>query len=278
MITIDTDPILVSNIFSKTVHISETDLSVKPYPHIGFILKSSDSSALCMLDADCNIFPIKNPPQIKHIKPLAAEQSVFIKQLLNKDIPLNIATGAAGTGKSLLAISAALNLVLHQESPYNQVLFIKPLSEVGSHRMGSVPGNVREKLAPYISSFMDSIELYLDDPTGRELALLEAKQVIQFHPINYLRGRSIRNSIIVIDEAQNISLDEMKTICTRIGANSKMFMLGDIRQSDEKHSASGLKKLLSSTDLHESSLVSFQNLEKNHRSPLSALLDKVLHS
>ena len=106
---------------------------------------------------------------------------------------------------------------------------------------------------------------------------MEAQGSIQFCPLNMLRGRSIRDTIVLVDEAQNLSISELRMLGTRIGEGSRLFLLGDDTQSDERHKAEGLRKLISSPHIISSPLVAHIHLEKNERSGLSELIDLALY-
>jgi len=275
--TLQVDKQLIDRLFANDATLTTDDLGIEPEPHRGLILKNNtDSSALVMIQSDLSLKPIKQKVRIDNILPKAAEQTIYMIQLLNSNLPLVMATGPAGTGKTLLSIAAGMHIVLNSEAKQTKLILCKNLSEVGNHRIGAVPGGLREKIDPYLACYKDALDYYLGDRPRGMLDALEAQEIIEYRPVNILRGASIRNAIVIVDEAQNIAKADMRTICTRIGEDSRMFLLGDIRQSDESHGGSGMKALLDSHLIRESSLVAHSNLLINHRSELSKLLDKAL--
>ena len=186
-----------------------------------------------------------------------------------------IATGPAGTVKTLLAVSAALEIVINK-GPQSRVIMCKSLSEIGPHRMGALPGGLKEKIHPYVACYEGAIDEYLGDCQQGMIHAMESKGIIEYRPINILRGTSIKDAIIILDEAQNINKHDMSAICTRVGENSRMFLLGDTKQSDEKYKVNGLTILTNSELIKKSTLVAHSNLIINQRSELSKLLDNAL--
>ncbi len=152
------------------------------------------------------------------------------KKLVNsiKQNEITICSGFAGSGKTFLSCAEALKLI-KSRSKFKRLVLVKSITALKNEEIGHLPGNLKEKMAPIMESFTDNIRKII----GRtRLEKLVELGVIEILPIAFARGRSIDNSIILIDEAQNISIDNIRTLMTRIGSNSKMVIMGDVRQKD----------------------------------------------
>lgn len=162
------------------------------------------------------------------------EQSFAIDLIMDKSIDLVTLIGKAGTGKSLVVLAAALELVLNRKE-YEKFVIYRPIQPVGND-IGYLPGTMEEKLAPWFQAIMDNFELLFSAKGGsdwrRNLEIYQKKGTIEMEAITYIRGRSIPNSIILIDECQNLSKEEVKTILTRAGEGTKIILTGDIEQID----------------------------------------------
>ena len=166
--------------------------------------------------------------QIK-IKCLNEKQKLLKNSIEQKDVV--ISTGPAGTGKTYLSLMTALHLMKTQPV-YTRLILIKSLQTIKGEEVGYLPGSLWEKMEPYVYSFTGNLDKILG--YGLTTKALIDKGVIQIMPIAYIRGVTIDNAIVIIDEAQNIDLHTFKTIITRIGHNCKMVFLGDIEQIDRK--------------------------------------------
>jgi len=136
--------------------------------------------------------------------------------------------GQAGTGKTFVACYAALSMFRNPQSKIDRIYLIKPL-ETSGEQTGFLPGSLKDKVEPYMQSFVDNLEQMMD---GTDLKMCMDTQTIRFAPAAYLRGRTLRNAIIVVDECQNFDVSQLMTIVTRLGENSRMILLGDQRQND----------------------------------------------
>jgi phosphate starvation-inducible PhoH-like protein len=156
-------------------------------------------------------------------------QKKFINLIKEKVIV--IGAGYAGTGKTFLSCAEALRLI-KTEPQYRRIMLVKSVTVLKGEEVGFLKGTLDEKLSPFMESFKDNFTKLI----GKALTdQLETQGIIQVQPLTYLRGRTIDNTIIIVDEAQNISYDNMKTILTRIGENSKIIIIGDQRQVDLKN-------------------------------------------
>ena len=166
-------------------------------------------------------------------------QKKLVRLISQKEI--TICAGPAGTGKTYLACAEALRLITTNYSTYKKILLVKSVTVLPGEEVGFLKGTLKEKMEPFMVSFVDNFEKLI----GAELTqqLMDAG-VIQIQPLTYIRGRSIDNSIIIIDEAQNITLPNMRSAMTRIGEDSKMVIIGDTKQIDiTKKSESSLDKI-----------------------------------
>ena len=162
------------------------------------------------------------------------EQSFAIDLIMDKNIDLVTLIGKAGTGKTLVTLASALELIINQKE-YNKLVIYRPIQPVGSD-IGYLPGTLEEKLAPWFQPILDNLETLFQSKNGgdwkRELEMYQKKGKIEMEAITYVRGRSIPNSIIMIDEAQNLDKEAIKTILTRAGENTKIILTGDLDQID----------------------------------------------
>lgn len=162
------------------------------------------------------------------------EQAFAIDLIMDRNIDLVTLIGRAGTGKSLVVLATALELVLNRKE-YDKFVIYRPIQPVGND-IGYLPGTMEEKLAPWFHAIMDNFEFLFGSKNGgdwrRELEMYTKKGKIEMEAITYIRGRSIPNAIILVDECQNLTKEDVKTILTRAGENTKIILTGDIEQID----------------------------------------------
>ena len=161
------------------------------------------------------------------VKPKTENQKKLIQSI--KDNEITLVSGFPGSGKTFLSCAEALKLLKSSETAFKKIILVKSVTTLKDEEIGFLKGTMEEKMEPFMDSFLDNFNKII----GEHLtAKLREMGYIQIKPIAYVRGRSIDNSIIIMDEAQNISLDNMRTLMTRIGENSKMIILGDVKQKD----------------------------------------------
>jgi len=165
-----------------------------------------------------------------NVKPKTENQKKFIKLINEKEII--ICSGNAGTGKTFLAVSEALKLLKDNNSPYKKIVLLKSVTQLKDESLGFLKGDLEMKLSPFMYSFMANFYKILGNKISDQL---KEQGFIEVLPIAFIRGLSIDNSIVIVDESQNISLDNMESILTRIGSNSKMIIIGDTKQIDIKN-------------------------------------------
>lgn len=205
-------------------------------------------------------------------------QKMAFDLLMDDRINLVSLVGIAGTGKTLIAIATALEKCLN-EGLYTKILVARPIYPMGKD-IGFLPGTIEEKLKPWMQPVFDNLEYLLtgyDSPNFGKMADLLNSQMIEIEALTYIRGRSIPNQFIIIDEAQNLTPHEMKTIISRAGENSKIVLTGDPFQIDNPYmneSSNGLSYVVDR--FKELDLAGHMILEKGERSPLADAAAKLL--
>ena len=214
------------------------------------------------------------------IHPRNREQQFAFDLLLNDDIQLVSLIGKAGTGKTLLAIAAGL-LKTADESVYSRLLVSRPVFPMGRD-LGFLPGDVEEKLAPWMQPIFDNVELLLtsvDEGGKRKRGYRELIDLglMEIEPLTYIRGRSIPRQYLIVDEAQNLTPHEIKTIITRAGEGTKIVLTGDPYQIDNPYVDSSSNGLTYSVErLKGQDIAGHVTLSKGERSPLAELAANLL--
>lgn len=213
------------------------------YPNVGVVLRDQDKprhTALGRLNADANqIVPLRvGKDGVWRVRPRNLEQYFALDMLLNPDIHLITLVGKAGTGKTLLAIAAGLQSVV-QDGTHNRMLVSRPIFPLGRD-VGYLPGTIEEKLNPWMQPIFDNLEYIFSSGRGRmsdhrDYEELLATGVIQIEPLTYIRGRSLPNQYLIVDEAQNLTPHQVKTVITRCGADTKIVLTGDPYQIDNPY-------------------------------------------
>jgi PhoH-like ATPase len=207
-----------------------------------------------------------------------AQQSCAMDMIMDPNIDLVTLVGKAGTGKTLCILACALELVLNKRQ-YNKLVIYRPIQPVGND-LGYLPGSLVEKLGPWYQAILDSFEVLFATKSGDwkiNLEMYQRKDKIQMEAITYIRGRSIPNAIIYVDEVQGISAQDIKTILTRAGEGTKIILSGDIDQIDNnKLNAidNGLSYVIESFKGYD--LFSHLTLTKGERSRLATLSSEIL--
>lgn len=202
-----------------------------------------DRAASGKIDDIIRVFekPIIVDLKRKSIVPKNINQKNYLKAVLENDVVFGV--GPAGTGKTYLAVAAALKLL--RDKRIERVVLTRPAVEAGE-ALGFLPGDLQEKLLPYLRPLYDA----MNDMLGAEetLALVE-RQIVEIAPLAYMRGRTLSNAFVILDEAQNTSHEQMMMFLTRLGENSKMAITGDITQIDlPRNKKSGLVDALETLD------------------------------
>lgn len=168
---------------------------------------------------------------------LTQNQKLYYETLMNNQI--TICSGPAGTGKSYISMKAAIDLLVDPETPYEKIMIVRPAVESSSVSLGSLPGDLREKMGPYVYSSLSLLHKIIGKENTENLEQID---VLEIMSLSFLRGYNADNMILIFEESQNSTPSEMKMLLTRIGFNAKFFISGDIEQSDKfkKKELSGL--------------------------------------
>ena len=212
------------------------------------------------------------------IYPKNVEQQFALDALLNDDIPLVSLVGKAGTGKTLLAIAAGLEKTISEEH-FSRLLVSRPIQPMGKD-LGYLPGDVNEKLGPWMQPIFDNMDFLFGQHRASDSSSWEElinQGLLHVEPLTYIRGRSIPGQYLIVDEAQNLSPHEVKTIITRAAEGTKIVLTGDTEQIDSPYLDSlnnGLAYVVER--LKSSSLIAHSTLKVGERSPLSEIASKLL--
>lgn len=209
------------------------------YPNQYLMLKSKDDpkkTAMCRYKNSTQ--PLKKVYTYKDIWGLSAnnkEQKYAMDLLFDKDIHIMSLTGQAGTGKTLIAAACGLEQVLNStrsQGGYDKLIITRPVQPMGRD-IGFLPGTLEEKMMPWIAPLRDNLEYLFGDKTALDMHMDQG--VIEIEAMTYIRGRSISNAFMIVDEAQNLTAHELKTIITRVGHGTKLVLTGDIQQIDNSY-------------------------------------------
>lgn len=256
-----------------------TDLNIeKPVPHQYFILKSGRNSILGYYNPiEEKIEHIDKQP-VHRIMPRNAEQVFAAHALMNPQVKLVTISGVAGTGKTLLALAAALE----QRRLFKQVYLARPIVPLSNKDIGFLPGDALEKVRPYMEPLYDNLKFIKNqfgdhDKEFQNITAAIENEKLVISPLAYIRGRSLSNIYFIVDEAQNLTPHEVKTIITRAGEGTKIVFTGDIFQIDTPYldsQSNGLSYLIHK--IHSHSIYAHVRLEKGERSELANLANDLL--
>lgn len=255
-----------------------SNFKTPPQPNEYYILKSHRSSALAHYNVNFGGFDrvIKQP--YFGIEPRNAEQTFAMDALTRPEVLLVSLTGKAGTGKTLLALASALA----QRKRFSQILLARPIVALSDKDLGYLPGDAEEKIRPYMQPLYDNLGVIRQNfsPTSKEYALIEEmlkNEKLVIEPLAYIRGRSLSKVFFIVDEAQNLTPHEVKTIITRAGEGTKIVFTGDIQQIDSPYldtQSNGLSYL--SDKMKGQDLFAHVNLIRGERSFLAELASDLL--
>lgn len=260
------------------VGVEEFNLDSNMTGHQFFIMKNNGSSALAHYNPVNKMLNRVIKQTTYGIDPRNAEQTFAIEALSNPDIQLVSLTGKAGTGKTLLALAAALQ----QQKRYKQIFLARPIVPLANRDMGFLPGDVKEKMDPYMQPLYDNLTVIKhkfshQSPEFLKINDLMKEEKLLITPLAYIRGRSLSSIFFIVDEAQNLTPHEIKTIITRAGEGTKMVFTGDIEQIDSPYldtASNGLSYL--SDKMKNQDIFAHVNLVKGERSFLAELASKLL--
>ena len=258
----------------KFLHMDDLP-GVSLFPNQFIIAKSHNRSSLLGRVCDDMIVPvisIQKEPGYVDIKPRNKEQKFALDLLTREDVPLVTMTGIAGSGKTFLTLMCALYGVHNKK--YDRIIITRSMQTAGKD-IGYLPGTIKEKMEPWLSPVIDNFRHAFKDMTYFDM--MREKGQIEVAPLSFIRGRTFNNAFIIVDESQNASIHELKTIITRVGENSKIVLLGDIEQIDTPYIDSlsnGLTIVVEK--FKEADLAGHITLLKGERSRLATLASKLI--
>jgi len=212
------------------------------------------------------------------VRPRNKEQTFALSLLMNQDIPIVTLVGKAGSGKTLMALAAGLEQVLGEgahDNKYKQLLVSRPIQPMGKD-IGFLPGTMEEKMTPWLAPMEDNLKFLMgNDKTTLDMYVEDG--TIEIEALTYIRGRSISNAFIIIDEAQNLTSHELKTIITRVGEGTKIVLTGDVEQIDNVYIDETTNGLTYAVEkFKEYGLAGHITLQKGERSKVATLAAKIL--
>jgi PhoH-like ATPase len=250
----------------------------EPLANENFILRNGSKSALATYRPSARAFTRVEKQTCYGIAPRNAEQSFALRALMDDDIKLVTIAGTAGTGKTLLALAAALE----SRQKYRQILLARPVVPLSNRDLGFLPGDVGEKLDPYMQPLYDNLTVIrhqCGDNTQAAQRIVEMRESekLQITPLAYIRGRSLQRIFFIVDEAQNLTPHEIKTIITRAGEGTKIVFTGDVCQIDQPYLdalSNGLSYVIHR--MMGQPIYAHVTLEKGERSALADLASELL--
>lgn len=276
----DFDPDLIDKFYASKSGLNPEDLPFfsELIPNECFVMQSTRASALARYNPFTHKIEHVNKDKIYGIEPRNAEQTFAMNVLLDPNVQLVGMTGKAGTGKTLLALAAALE----QSSDYKQILLARPIVALANKDLGFLPGDEQQKVAPYMQPLYDNLTVikHQFNPYSNEvkrISEMEQSEELVIEALAYIRGRSLSETFFIIDEAQNLTPHEVKTIITRAGEGTKVVFTGDIQQIDSPYLDSQSNGLAYMIDkMRGQKIFAHVNLIKGERSELSELAATIL--
>lgn len=275
----DVDPNTINLLYEKGYCPPEELLGKMPaMKNHYYIFKSGKKSALGYFNPFNDMMEHVEKRSVYGVKPRNAEQTFAIHAALKPDIKLVSIQGVAGTGKTLLALAAALE----QKRLYKQIYLARPIVPLSNKDIGFLPGDIKSKVNPYMEPLWDNLKFIQNqygesDKEYSKITEMVSQEKLVITPLAYIRGRSLSNICFIVDEAQNLTPHEVKTIITRAGENTKIIFTGDIYQIDTPYldsQSNGLSTLIDR--LKDQELYAHITLEKGERSELANLANILL--
>tara|TARA_B100002052_G_scaffold218275_1_gene200252 strand:- start:3929 stop:5248 length:1320 start_codon:yes stop_codon:yes gene_type:complete len=275
----EVDSEIISNLYnSKKISLESMNTFIKnPIPNEQFVLKNGSASALINFNQNKKKYELINKKDAFGITARNAEQILAINLLLNKDLALTSIMGKAGTGKTLLALATALENKRH----YRKIYIARPIIPLSNKDIGFLPGDIDDKIKPYMQPLYDNLNVIKHNLKDKKKIenferLLNEKK-IEVIPLAYIRGRSLHGVTIIVDEAQNLTPHEIKTVITRAGENTKIIFTGDVNQIDHPYldiKSNGLTYLVER--MKGQNIFGHITLNKGERSELSEIASELL--
>jgi PhoH-like ATPase len=271
---------LVDRMYTQPFTVPSTELALEEplVPNEYLILRNGKKSALATYDREHAVLRRVDKLSAYGITPRNAEQAFALNALANPDIRLVSISGKAGTGKTLLALAAALE----HKKEYRQIYMARPVVPLSNKDIGYLPGDIQSKLDPYMQPLYDNLGVIQNqygatDARHKRIREMLDEDKLVIAPLAYIRGRSLVNIYFIVDEAQNLTPHEVKTIITRAGDGTKLVFTGDIFQIDHPYlnsHSNGLSYLIDK--MQGQRLYAHVNLTKGERSELAELASNLL--
>ncbi len=275
----EVDGALIDELFQEGVLARERlSLERDPYPNEYFVIRNSHKSILAVYNSEAGGFRHIQKKRAYGIEPRNAEQTFSLDALFDDDISLVTLAGKAGTGKTLMAMAAALE----KRSSYKQIYLARPIVPLSNRDIGFLPGDIKSKLDPYMQPLFDNLNLIQNQfedtaPESKRIHDMVEHGKLVITPLAYIRGRHLSKIFFIIDEAQNLTPHEVKTIITRAGEGTKVVFTGDPYQIDTPYLDSRSNGLTCLIDrMKGEDLYAHITLEKGERSRLAELASNIL--
>ncbi len=274
----DVNSDIIQELYKKTASDNVEFLGENLFNNGFYVLKNGKSSILGYYNANKKQLERVEKSYHYGIKPRNAEQTFAFHALMNPEVKLVTLQGVAGTGKTLLALASALE----QKNMFHQIILARPIVPLSNKDIGYLPGSAEDKISPYMQPLFDNLKFIKSQFKENEKKLkaiveMEEDEKLKITPLAFIRGRSLSNIIFIVDEAQNLTPHEVKTIITRAGENTKIIFTGDVHQIDTPYldeQSNGLSYLIDKLKGNE--LYAHITLEKGERSELANLANDLL--
>ena len=242
--------------------------------HTGLVLLSERGSALGMVKADKRVHLVRGDREAFGVRGRSAEQRIALEMLLDPDVGIVSLGGRAGTGKSAMALVAGLEAVLERRQ-HKKVVVFRPLFAVGGQELGYLPGSESEKMSPWAQAVFDTLGALASPEVIDEVL---DRGMLEVLPLTHIRGRSLHDAFVIVDEAQSLERNVLLTVLSRIGANSKVVLTHDVAQRDNlrvgRHD--GVVAVVERLKGHP--LFAHVTLTRSERSPIAALVTEMLEN
>lgn len=269
---------IIQELYKKTASENVEFLGEQLFNNGFYVLKNGKSSILAYYNSTNKKLERVEKSYYYGIKPRNAEQTFAFHALMNPEIKLVTLQGVAGTGKTLLALASALE----QKNLFHQIILARPIVPLSNKDIGYLPGSAEDKINPYMQPLFDNLKFIKsqfkeNEKKHKAILEMEEDEKLKITPLAFIRGRSLSNIIFIVDEAQNLTPHEVKTIITRAGDNTKIIFTGDVHQIDTPYldeQSNGLSYLIDKLKGNE--LYAHITLEKGERSELANLANDML--
>ncbi|MDQ1681358.1 MAG: PhoH-like ATPase [Frankiaceae bacterium] len=242
--------------------------------HHGIVLTSSKGSALGRITVDGHVRHVRGDREAFGVRGRSAEQRIALDLLLDPDVGILSLGGRAGTGKSALALAAGLEMALERRL-HKKIMVFRPLYAVGGQDLGYLPGSEGEKMSPWAQAVFDTLGALVSSAVIDEVL---ARGMLEVLPLTHIRGRSLHDAFVIVDEAQQLERGVLLTVLSRIGSNSRVVLTHDVQQRDNLHVGrhDGVAAVVEKLTGHP--LFAHITLHRSERSPIAALVTEMLET